>query len=400
MLTTLCGEPSTLRLLNVIGWAISAVLLGAILQYLPLAATKPTASASQPPTETTQTSVNASSAAPATDSSSLPASPVISFDDVPAPSARPLEHVTKSRPAPPGRLSKRNLMQADIATGVTSAPVSVPLSSARVSEPAKPVSEPALPPAPSVQSDTLFEGLVLACFPVHFFFQFLYYTDVWSTTLILAAYWLVLKQRLVAAALVGLLSLAFRQTNVVWLGAFAAVAVINALKRRSASLRHADAPLASGFKPCAYLSAPAAALLTLCRTARIGTLVAVLRAALSYPGTTLLSLLPFTVPIGAFAAFVYINEGIVMGSAARLINENAYVRAGDKENHVAGLHMVQPLYAAAFVALMGLPVVLRPSVVKRAARDAFGSVPAVLTTLVQIAVCALLAHYFTYAHIY
>ena len=93
-------------------------------------------------------------------------------------------------------------------------------------------------------------ALNVALFPPLFFFAALYYTDVWSTFWVLAAYRFWLEQSLirrpagfftspkVSRALMvgcGLVSLAFRQTNVFWVGVFlAGLEVVRTLKDRDA----------------------------------------------------------------------------------------------------------------------------------------------------------------------
>lgn len=68
----------------------------------------------------------------------------------------------------------------------------------------------------STNADNAQTALNVALFPLLYFFGGLYYTDVWSTIFVLAAYLATLKRSPWAAAVFAWLSLWFRQTNVVW----------------------------------------------------------------------------------------------------------------------------------------------------------------------------------------
>lgn len=72
-------------------------------------------------------------------------------------------------------------------------------------------------------------ALSLAWFPVGFFFNFVYYTDPGSTFFVLSSYLLVKKKRYFLAGLVGLVSLTFRQTNVIWVCLFMVIVIIDTL---------------------------------------------------------------------------------------------------------------------------------------------------------------------------
>lgn len=65
-------------------------------------------------------------------------------------------------------------------------------------------------------------AILVALYPVHWFFTFLYYTDVASLAAVLAMYLSCLKKRFWASAIFGAFSILFRQTNVIWMIFFAA----------------------------------------------------------------------------------------------------------------------------------------------------------------------------------
>ncbi|XP_072959372.1 dol-P-Glc:Glc(2)Man(9)GlcNAc(2)-PP-Dol alpha-1,2-glucosyltransferase isoform X1 [Typha angustifolia] len=60
-------------------------------------------------------------------------------------------------------------------------------------------------------------AILIALYPVHWFFTFLYYTDVASLTAVLAMYLASLKKQYWLSAMLGALAILFRQTNVVWM---------------------------------------------------------------------------------------------------------------------------------------------------------------------------------------
>ncbi|KAL6520966.1 hypothetical protein OROGR_017535 [Orobanche gracilis] len=60
-------------------------------------------------------------------------------------------------------------------------------------------------------------AVVLSLYPLHWFFTFLYYTDVASLTAVLAMYLLTLKKKYLLSSLLGALSVLIRQTNIIWM---------------------------------------------------------------------------------------------------------------------------------------------------------------------------------------
>jgi alpha-1,2-glucosyltransferase len=84
--------------------------------------------------------------------------------------------------------------------------------------------------ASSIQWDTIHTALNICLFPPLFFFSGLYYTDVLSTCVVIAAYYVFLKREqnpgsLLGASgafVVGILSLFMRQTNIFWVAVFLA----------------------------------------------------------------------------------------------------------------------------------------------------------------------------------
>ncbi|KAK6146922.1 hypothetical protein DH2020_017834 [Rehmannia glutinosa] len=71
-----------------------------------------------------------------------------------------------------------------------------------------------------------FHAVVLSLYPLHWFFTFLYYTDVASLTAVLAMYLLILKKKYLFSSLLGALSVLIRQTNAIWMLFVACAGVI------------------------------------------------------------------------------------------------------------------------------------------------------------------------------
>lgn len=72
-------------------------------------------------------------------------------------------------------------------------------------------------------------ALTLCWFPINHFFNFLYYTDPGSTFFVMLSYLLVKKKSYNVAGIVGIVSLTFRQTNVIWLTLFMMITIIDTL---------------------------------------------------------------------------------------------------------------------------------------------------------------------------
>lgn len=74
-------------------------------------------------------------------------------------------------------------------------------------------------------------ALVLVIFPVIYFFTFLYYTDTSSVFFVLLMYYLSLHGNHLTAALAGIVAIAVRQTNVIWVIFTAGVTALHTLQQ-------------------------------------------------------------------------------------------------------------------------------------------------------------------------
>lgn len=152
--------------------------------------------------------------------------------------------------------------------------------------------------------------------PLLYSYYFLFYTDVWSTVLVLLPLLAILKYPSIKGSLIanlaGFFGLWLRQTNIVWL-MFVAVVLIDKRKARSNTFKqHIQNFITKCFRDWSLLT-------------------------------------PFAVNGLLFASFIYYNGGITFG---------------DKENHQVTLHIVQVFYCVTFISFFTLPVWFSPNKMK------------------------------------
>ncbi|KAH7104544.1 alpha-2-glucosyltransferase Alg10 [Auriculariales sp. MPI-PUGE-AT-0066] len=177
--------------------------------------------------------------------------------------------------------------------------------------------------ARNVWTSPSFEAISLAAFPVAYFFNFLYYTEVPSLALVLACVAAAARGQHFLASMLGAASCTFRQTNIVWvLYAYAANRLANLRFRRDLKTKLHDPP--------ALETRPSDIPKTL--QSMLGVIPALLETAL-----------PYAAVVAAFVAFVVWNGGIVLG---------------DKSNHIPTMHIPQLYYFFAFSTLFGWPVLI------------------------------------------
>ncbi|KDN37455.1 glycosyltransferase family 59 protein [Tilletiaria anomala UBC 951] len=210
------------------------------------------------------------------------------------------------------------------------------------------------------------EAHAITSFPPLWFFAFLYYTDVGSFVVVLASYFASLKERLMVSALFALVSLTFRQTNVIWV----AFIMWTVLLRR--------------LKECG-LHDPLAAKAT--RSSMLEVIKSGMRVFRKSSTWRRVSGSFVYLPVfAAFALFLKINNGIVLG---------------DKTNHVAGLHFPQLFYFTASSTVFAWPSLLRAGPM-RLARSTFqslvGSRSAFFSTILLLVTIAASVRYFTIFH--
>ncbi|WOL08428.1 hypothetical protein Cni_G17181 [Canna indica] len=210
-------------------------------------------------------------------------------------------------------------------------------------------------------------AIILASYPLHWFFTFLYYTDVASLTAVLAMYLASLKSRYWLSAMLGAFAILFRQTNVVWMLFIAANSAItyaeelyekdpvlqnkheSMLKDNTFLMNYMSCPISSGLrKRNIHNSSTNGKKQSISRgtdfsqhnsTGFFGEILNVALKLWSLKWKVIIAFLPFLLILLAFVAFVIWNGSIVLGA---------------KEAHAASPHFTQMLYfglcsVAAFV---------------------------------------------------
>ncbi|THH12141.1 hypothetical protein EW145_g160 [Phellinidium pouzarii] len=166
------------------------------------------------------------------------------------------------------------------------------------------------------------DAIALSLFPIAWFFGFLYYTDVPSLAFVVATVVAALRGRHGLAALLGLVSCTFRQTNIIWVLYAFAYSQLKDLQFRLSS----KSPVL--YDPSALTALPSDWM----------KIVASLPRAIP---EVLPHAAPYALDALVFAVFVYYNGGVVLG---------------DKSNHVPSLHVPQLYYFIGFATVFGWPV--------------------------------------------
>ncbi|XP_061369279.1 dol-P-Glc:Glc(2)Man(9)GlcNAc(2)-PP-Dol alpha-1,2-glucosyltransferase-like isoform X2 [Gastrolobium bilobum] len=200
----------------------------------------------------------------------------------------------------------------------------------------------------------MLRAVVLSLYPLHWFFTFLYYTDVASVTAVLAMYLASLKKNYWFSALIGAFAVVIRQTNIIWVLFVACTGIIDiSLTHGKGNARTAesDVSIKDGL---AYATGTSTVGLNLRKRKFVKSVDTVEH---SLPGTDasspsvssglvdeiwailltlwhmkwelLISFSPFLMVVVAFLSFVYWNGSVVLGA---------------KEAHAVTPHFAQILY--------------------------------------------------------
>ncbi|EJD04392.1 glucosyltransferase [Fomitiporia mediterranea MF3/22] len=213
------------------------------------------------------------------------------------------------------------------------------------------------------------DALALSLFPIAWFYGFLYYTDVPSLAFVLGSVVAAFQDYHTLAALLGLISCTFRQTNIIWVLYAFAYSQLRVLRyqRKSADPESKSATL---YDPPALEAKPS-------------DLPKIL---LSLPHAlpqVLPRAIPYVIDAIIFAAFVYWNGGIVLG---------------DKSNHIPALHIPQLYYFVGFTIVFGWPALVGgPLGVIGLLKEVKTRIRAVVSVLTTLAV-AITIHFFTIHH--
>lgn len=220
-------------------------------------------------------------------------------------------------------------------------------------------------------SRRVLSALSLSTFPVLYFFNFLYYTDAGSTFFILFTYLMTLYGCHKASALLGVCSILFRQTNIIWV-AFCAGTLVAA--KMDETWRVEQTKKRDEMKsqvPLSFSGAKKVLLFTLDFFTSPAHMKAVLLLAWPY----------VLVGVG-FVVFVVLNDGIVVG---------------DRTSHEACLNFPQLFYFFSFALFFALPSTLCYYRVLRFLQ-ALKKQP--FFFLMVTGVCLLLVWKFTFVHKY
>ncbi|XP_010490692.1 PREDICTED: dol-P-Glc:Glc(2)Man(9)GlcNAc(2)-PP-Dol alpha-1,2-glucosyltransferase-like [Camelina sativa] len=253
-----------------------------------------------------------------------------------------------------------------------------------------------------------FMAVVMSFYPLHWFFTFLYYTDVASLTAVLAMYLACLKKRYMLSALFGTLAVFIRQTNVVWMLFVACSGVIDFIldstRQKEKEKVNQDLHQASDMKGTTLRSnlrkrKPDSSSDASDRSNHVKTVsfaedtsgllydaYAVLSASWNMKWSLLVKFSPFIVVVVLFGIFILWNGGIVLGA---------------KEAHVVSLHFAQIMYFSLVSALFTAP--LHFSVVQL--RNLFQKLHRNWPLSLLLSLVALIAgfssvHFFSLAHPY
>ena len=212
---------------------------------------------------------------------------------------------------------------------------------------------PATPPVHS--SSRLHPLQTAACFlfPLHFFYQLLYYTDVPSLFFTLATILAAARRRYRLAGALGAAAVLMRQTNAVWVAYALASAVLDAClpegSRNKAKPQQRGRRNGGGSGSGSSSSAAAPAL-----QAAAADLQQLLLRAWVLKWHLMAQLWPLAAVVAAFGAFVVLNGGIVLG---------------DKAHHTPVHHWAQPLYCLLYTTAWLAPAFWSPPALAAAARS-------------------------------
>ncbi|TCD62042.1 glucosyltransferase [Steccherinum ochraceum] len=216
------------------------------------------------------------------------------------------------------------------------------------------------------------EAVVLSCFPVAWFFGFLYYTEVPSLVFVVMTVVAATQDQHWLAALLGAISCTFRQTNIVWVLYAYATSQLMKLRFRRASQ---DKPLPKLHDPPALQAQPMDLVRSFASAPRV------------IP-SLLPPFIPYATVLVGFAAFVVWNGGIVLG---------------DKSNHIPSFHIPQLYYFVGFSSVLGWPALITgrgglPSLIGAVWARMFGNKRNMLATGLVSIVMAATIHQFTIHH--
>ncbi|KAJ4788262.1 hypothetical protein LUZ62_017106 [Rhynchospora pubera] len=256
-------------------------------------------------------------------------------------------------------------------------------------------------------------AILVALYPLHWFFTFLYYTDVASLAAVLATYLACLKRQFWFSAMFGAVAVLCRQTNVIWVlfvSANGAICYVEDLYAKEHPYREdydfqmekeKHVPTEKEMKAFPpnlrkrqkHITATSEVLSSNSRErlldhspGLIGDIIAICKKFWHVKWRVLIAFTPFAFVLAAFVAFVFLNNGIVLGA---------------KEAHVVSPHFAQILYFGLASAAAMFPLHFSPSqVVQLFHLFAKNGSRRILLFSVAFCLSAVWVKYFSIAHPY
>ncbi|XP_023518927.1 dol-P-Glc:Glc(2)Man(9)GlcNAc(2)-PP-Dol alpha-1,2-glucosyltransferase [Cucurbita pepo subsp. pepo] len=255
-------------------------------------------------------------------------------------------------------------------------------------------------------------AVILSLYPLHWFFTFLYYTDVASLTAVLAMYLACLKKNYWSSALFGISAVVIRQTNIIWMLFVACSAVIDTtltchddniqmhendvMVEESNPLNAKGSPISRANLRKRKFNSTKDAGKQFRHSTRSSSidqksgLMDEIRAMIltiwRMKFKLLVSFCPFVIVLTAFVAFVRWNGSIVLGA---------------KEAHAVSLHFAQIMYFGLFSALVMAPTHCNPSQVIDVFHSLWKGRPlSFLQVFIALLAGFIFVHYFSIAHPY
>ncbi|KAI8556623.1 hypothetical protein RHMOL_Rhmol05G0268600 [Rhododendron molle] len=266
-----------------------------------------------------------------------------------------------------------------------------------------------LRPALDERKATIY-AVVLALYPLHWFFTFLYYTDVASLAAVLAMYLGCLKRNYILSALLGSFAVFIRQTNIIWVLFVASSGVINysPVRKNNPQLHVSDLSIRKDKQLASNVGITGGSKLrkrrprkavdnishstqrsstsATCSSGFIEEIQDTFLTAWLLKWELLVSFSPFFLVLVAFVAFVCWNGSIVLGA---------------KEAHAVSPHFAQLMYfslvSTLFVAPFQFTLPYAPVVVQSFRKS---RLPSCFQWFIGLTVGFLSVHFFSVAHPY
>ncbi|MCJ1479367.1 glucosyltransferase [Lambiella insularis] len=204
-------------------------------------------------------------------------------------------------------------------------------------------------------------------FPPLFFYHALFYTDITSSAVVLHAYMDFRIQQKVNQYLLSVAALCLRQTNISWVAIYlGGLEVVQNLSKERSRVESTQGlifvgPMAQSWEnACLYDPLASEAFLE----DYIKTCVSLVFVALANCQRLLWPLLPYLSLLFGFGSFVLWNGGVVLGDLASFSlllvffppHKPADLALGDKDNHIASIHLSQMLYIWPYITFFSLPL--------------------------------------------